>query len=893
MPCPDENQILAFLDGRATGSEARRFEDHADACPECRALIAELGRAIEAAAPPLEHWPSRSGGDVVGPGDRIGRYLIVEPLGAGAMGVVFRAHDPDLDRDVALKLVRVLGLAPEQAERARGRLLREAQAMARLSEPNVVAVHDASVVGEDVYVAMELVAGVDLATWLAASERDWRQVIDVFIDAGAGLAAAHAAGVVHRDFKPSNVLIGPSDRVRVTDFGLAAIEGRLALGSEPEVAGSPPPASSDALTRTGTTMGTPAYMSPEARRRDPVDERSDQYSFAVSLAEALSGERPEAEHAPAVGAAPPRVRRILERALAAQPAARFASMDELTSALSRARRSPRRRAAVAAAALVAITAAGAAGFWGARRGETGPCGAGPTKLEGVWDREVRSRIEAAFTASEVGYAADVLVTATANLDRFAAAWVDGYTDACEATHVRHEQSAELLDRRMHCLGGELRRFAATTELLGRASPPIVARAISISGLGDGLARCADVAALTRETPRPVGPSAEAEIERIDEEYTRVRGLALEGKQREALAAIESLVRAAEAVGYDRMEAEIVGYLGELQWRTGDLEAARRSLYRAISAAERARSDDIRAGTMSVLVAVIGFEEGRHREALEIARLAELALEAAGDRARLANLISNRGSIHFARGDIDAAEADYRRARALMREEYGPDDPRTGQIINNVALIEEERGRHDDAVASYSEALGIYEKSLGKRHPQIALTLANRASSLANLERHDGATDDLERALAIRRETLGDAHPDVAMTYRVMAQVADAAGDRETALAHALRAAELGAAAYPARHPEIAATGAVLGKMLARLERHEEAARELRAALAIWAEREVENAFVSETRFNLAIALWGSGGDRREALALARRARKELADRPDSAAAVETWLRERR
>src|SRR5690606_27163524 len=143
-------------------------------------------------------------------------------------------------------------------------------------------------------------------------------------------------------------------RVRVTDFGLAAIEGRLALGSAPEAAGAPPPVSSEALTRTGTTMGTPAYMSPEARRRGPADERSDQYSFAVSLAEALSGERPEAGRAPAVGAAPLRVRRVLERALASEPAGRFASMSELTAALSRARRSPRRRATLAAAALVAI-----------------------------------------------------------------------------------------------------------------------------------------------------------------------------------------------------------------------------------------------------------------------------------------------------------------------------------------------------------------------------------------------------------------------------------------------------------------------------------------------------------------------------------------------------------
>ena len=914
MSCPDDNEILGFLDGRFSDVEARRFEDHVGACADCRALVAELGRSLEPGEPAgralpgaaaSDHWQARSGGDVVGPGSRVGRFLVVDRIGAGAMGVVFRAHDPELERDIALKLIRVLGLAPDAAGRARARLLREAVAMARLAHPNVVAVHDASVVGDAVFVAMELVDGVDLARWLGEGGRGWREIVEVFIEAGRGLAAAHAAGVVHRDFKPQNVLIGPGARVRVTDFGLAALRGevadepgggtRLAVGSAPE-ASAPLPAGADAagaataLTRSGVTMGTPAYMSPEARAGAAVDERSDQYSLAVSLVEALSGERPDGPRLPPLRA-PARVGRILARALSPEPARRYPSMSALVDALARARRS-RLRPVLAAAAPAALAAA-AALLLADRGDEPAPCTAGPARAAAVWSPGVRAALGEKFRQTGIGYAPDVFATAAAQLDRHAADWVRGYTEACEATHVRGEQSAALLDLRMQCLGDELRRFGAAVDLLGGASPAVVARAISIATLGDGLARCGDVAALTRETPRPVGPSADAAIDRISAEYDEVRAIALEGDQQEALRRAAALARAAEEVGYDRMEAEIVGYLGELQWRAGDLEAAKRSLWRAVEAAERARSDDIRAGTMLVLVAVIGFEEARHKEALEIARLAELALRARGDRGRLANLTSNRGSIHFGMGDIDAAEADYKAARDLMLAEYGPEDPRTGQILNNVALIAEERGRHAEAVETYGQALAIYRAALGPRHPQIALTLANRATSLANLERLAEATADLEQALAIRREVHGAEHPEVGTTHRIMAQLAIQAGELDRALAEAGQARAILGRALPDDHPEIAATRAVTGQILERLGRHAEAIDELTAALGIWQAREVTGALPSMSRFRLARAMWAAGRDRPGALALARRARQELDGDPDSAGPIDEWLRGRR
>ena len=885
MGCPDEDGVLRFLDGQASDREARALEEHVDGCAPCRALVAELGRSMAAPS-----WQARSGGDVVEPGSRVGRYLIIERIGAGAMGVVYRARDPELDRDVALKLVRVLGLDPDKAERARDRLLREAHAMARLSDPNVVAVHDASAVGDAVFVAMELVDGVDVAAWLEAEARPWREIVDVFIEAGRGLAAAHQAGIVHRDFKPGNLLVGPGARVRVTDFGLAAVDRddgggrRLARGSiEAPVAGG-----SD-ITRSGTAMGTPAYMSPEARAGGEVDERSDQYSFAVSLAEALSGRRPEAPGAFAGSRAPATIDRIIERALSAEPADRFPSMRALVDALERARRPRRWRAVIAGIGAVAIVAA-AAGFWAARRESPIRCDAGDERVAAIWNDQVARAIESAFRGTEIGYAPDVFASARDNLDRFASRWRAGHRDACEATHVRGEQSAALLDLRMRCLGDQLHRFEAAVDLLKQATPPIVGRAITITSLGDGLARCGDVAALTRETPRP--PGADAEIDRIAREYHRVRGLATAGRQSEALGAIERLVAEAEKVGYDRMEAELVGYLGELKWRAGDLEAAKKNLFRAVAAAERARSDDIRGGTLSVLVAVIGFEEARHAEALVIARLAEAALSGIGDRGRLANLTANRGSIHFGMGDIDRAEADYERAHEMMLAEYGERDPRTGQSFNNLALIAEERGRHREAVDTYGRALSIYTGALGARHPQVALTLANRATSHANLGDHAAALDDVKRALEIRVEVLGPDHPEVGTTHRVIAAIATSAGDPALALEHAERARAILQPRLPAGHPEMASVSAVLGESLLGAGRHAEAAEALEKAIAIWEAAGVKNAHGSMTRYHLARALWETG-ERRRAIGLARQARSELGGHPDDRAAIDAWLGERR
>ena len=303
---------------------------------------------------------------------RVGRYLVIEEIGSGGLGVVYSAYDPQLDRKIALKLVNPARVTPRTA----ARMQREAQAMARVTHPNVVAVHDAGEHGDGVFIAMELVGGVTLRAWKRAQQRSWKQIRDVLVSAGHGLEAAHRQGLVHRDFKPANVLVDGQDRARVLDFGLA----RAAEASRDEVSDSGQLLSMD-LTQTGTLLGTPSYMAPE-QFEGHADARSDQWGFCVTAYEMLYGGRPfggtdarsmfaavRAGKIPtphASSTVPAWVFKALSRGLSVDPAKRFASMHDLLSALSRDKRSRRMQIMGVGLAVVLSSAGTAAALWATR-----------------------------------------------------------------------------------------------------------------------------------------------------------------------------------------------------------------------------------------------------------------------------------------------------------------------------------------------------------------------------------------------------------------------------------------------------------------------------------------------------------------------------------------------
>ncbi len=335
VACPGEETLAELIDGRLGAGERARIKGHLRGCEACRSIVAGAG------VPPSE------GGDRAGRlerGTRVGRYIVLELVGTGAMSTVYAAHDPDLDRLIALKLLR----SHDGGDELRARLLREAKAMARLSHPDVITVHDVGTYGSQLFVAMELVVGGTLRDWLACEVRDWPDVLAVFSHAGRGLACAHAAGLVHRDFKPDNVLVGEDGRVRVTDFGLVRAV-REAGGAIADVESLGGDALDATITRTGALVGTPAYMAPEQFLGASADARADMFSFSVALYEALYGERPFTgtnipalrasatagvlRPAPLASRVPEGVREVLVRGLRPRPDDRFPSMDALLSAL--------------------------------------------------------------------------------------------------------------------------------------------------------------------------------------------------------------------------------------------------------------------------------------------------------------------------------------------------------------------------------------------------------------------------------------------------------------------------------------------------------------------------------------------------------------------------------
>ena len=386
MGCLDDNVAVDFAQGSLSGVQAAVVERHLASCRDCRTLVATLAPGPGERDSDLATAPRRGRGSdaghgrttepVVALGDQIGRYVVLRRLGAGGMGVVFAAYDPQLDRKIALKLLRTgIGLGEREAN---ARLVREAQAIARLSHPNVVAVYDVGTAGADadLYLAMEFVEGDTLTHWLRRWERPWPEIVAMFVEAGRGLAAAHAVGLLHRDFKPDNVLVGSDGRVRVSDFGLA----RSAVTDDEGGGHHPVPALSDLrtpLTGTGAILGTPRYMAPEQLRGASVTATADQFSFCVALYEALYGQHPlpgetAAEMAdgtarmaapPASSVVAPALATILARGLDPQPARRFPSMTALLEQLipPAPRPRPRRLALVAfGAASLVLAGAGAA-----------------------------------------------------------------------------------------------------------------------------------------------------------------------------------------------------------------------------------------------------------------------------------------------------------------------------------------------------------------------------------------------------------------------------------------------------------------------------------------------------------------------------------------------------
>jgi tetratricopeptide (TPR) repeat protein/predicted Ser/Thr protein kinase len=696
---------------------------------------------IDAGAPsnaPATRAPTLALGAVVG------RYLILDRLGSGGMGVVYAAYDPELDRKIALKILR-----PDSTggSGGRSRLLREAQAMARLSHPNVVSVFDVGTFGDDVFIAMELVEGTTLKQWLNAQPRSTREVLAVFVQAGRGLEAAHECGIVHRDFKPENVIVDRQGRARVLDFGLARVAGSEVPRGEPR---SPPeltPSSrtplADVLTRTGTLLGTPAYMSPEQWHGLAADERSDQFSFCVALYEALYGERPfDAASALLLGAevtggrvgkvpvgsnVPGWLRAILLRGLAVDKNNRYPSMGALLEALGQDPSRTRRRW-IAVGAALATVAALAQGFRLVARHRSGLCKGSAQQLVGVWDEPRRQAVQAAFLRTGKVFAQDAFVGAARALDEYAHRWVGMRQEACEATRVRGEQSEELFDLRMECLGQRREEVRALIDLFTQADGEIVTKAVqAASGIGD-LSTCANAAALRAPIRPPANAQARRQVEELRAKLARDKALDEAGKYDQVLALATTIADEAKALGYQPVEAEALLRLGRVGFVTGKYEVAGQALFDATARAEAAHNDQVAAEAW-VMLTWLAREQGRYAEGHRWARLAEAKLARVGSPLfEESTLLAGIGALLGDEGKYEEALAVERRSLAIREKALGSLDPSVAWSLNNIGVTLFDLSNYEEALRYHQRALAIREKVLGPEHPDVAASLKNMASS---------------------------------------------------------------------------------------------------------------------------------------------------------------------
>ncbi len=732
-------------------------------------------------------------------GTRIGRYVVLGPIGAGGMGLVVKAFDPELDRQVAVKLIRPDDVRPGAAQR----LLREAQALAKLAHPNVVPVFDVGEFEGGVFVAMELIDGLSVSQWLRRRRRSRREILSVFTAAGRGLEAAHRAGLVHRDFKPSNVVVGDDGRVRVLDFGLACVPH----SQQPPDAGEAPPESeppsSDSLlgtplTRAGAVVGTPGYMSPEQEQGGTVGARSDQFSYCAALYRALCGKLP---FPGGVGdSAPPGRRdsrlpawlhRILVRGLQRDPADRFASMSDLLAALARGEGRRRRFAVAVAAALAVGGLAVGLGLQLFRSHAPALCRAGSGEVAAVWNPAARARVAAAFADSGRSYAEDSWRRAAPVLDRFAAAWAAARDQSCRATRVLGTQSEALLDRRTVCLDRRLAELRATVELLEHAGPGEVDRAIElVTGLTP-VDRCADRALLHSDVELVEDPALRDRVAEVAAQLDRAHVLSRAGKVADAEVLAENAVARAEKLDYPPLLAEALFRLGDCQLETEGFAAARATTERAFQAALAAGDDQIAAWAAMQMLYFLSYDGG-DPAAVDLwagiaASYPDRVSEPAAYRSRLEQHLAN---VAATRGD-DAAALDH--MEAALRIIQAEPDPAPFDVtdqLSHLAAQYSRNGRYQDALDKNSEAIELAEKLVGPHHIMVGKYLVNQVDPLLALGRNQEALAAARRSLAILESALGPSHTFVGLAVVRVARSLAALGQRADGLVMARRAVDI-------------------------------------------------------------------------------------------------------
>jgi tetratricopeptide (TPR) repeat protein/predicted Ser/Thr protein kinase len=791
---------------------------------------------------------------------RMGRFSLITRIGTGAMGEVYAAYDEQLDRKVAIKLVR-----PDAASGSSQRLLREAQVLARLSHPNVVQVYEAGTIGDRVFLAMEFIRGQTLRQWLIQQAelpepKRWRSVLAMFLAAGRGLQAAHAAGLVHRDFKPDNVLVGSDGRVCVADFGLA----RLAPGNPstedtwdatPDPSGrASSPRPTDVLTRNGAVMGTPAYMSPEQWGGRPIDARSDQFSFCVALYEALYGARPfgdenrtliqkrvlagEYRQPPDATAVPARIWTVLQRGLALAPADRYPDMGTILDALAADPRH-RWRHRVVKALLLASGALAGAGL--ALQAASGPardsCALAGASVTSIWNPEVAGEVHRVFTTSGVPYAMALWNILEPRIDEYAAMLQEARQAACTATYTRHEQSEDIFDLVTLCLDRRERHLKALRGQLVRADASTIEHSAEAVAALPRIEACEESEDLVLGLQPPV-EAEEAAVRAIQDQLARIHLMQLSGQHQQALEQAPAQVRAAGRLAYLPVRAEALHQLGVL-WREGgsgdQVARAEATLKEALDLAESHHHDELVNQIWLDLLLLARRHHTDYTLAHEWARRAmatSYRLRSPGQqRQQRSAALSLRGALHAQQGELALAEEDQRAALQLLSDQPGAPPLARARRLHALANTLLARGRVAEARVAFEESLTLRKAELGDSHPGIARLSYDMALALRESGELTRARELLGQALAIWTAVHGPVNLDVADARLALANLAETTGDLDVAADHARLAREIYRQVVPADSPRQAYPEAAVALIASRRGHFTEALAGYERALA--------------------------------------------------------------
>lgn len=703
--------------------------------------------------------------DTPAPAVSIDRFRVLRVVGQGAIGAVYEAYDPRLDRRLALKLVR--GGLPEKAQAL---LLEEARTLAKVVDPNVVTLFDAGTVEDRVYIAMEYVSGGALSEWLTEESRSVQEILGAFAQAGRGLAAAHRFGIVHRDFKPSNVMRTPDGVVKVGDFGLAR-----ALAVAPiETTGEQPlsnSGSSDGLV-TSTVAGTPAYMAPEALDGS-IDPRSDQFSFCVALWEALFGERPAAGiQAVAQGDATPersggrrvprRIVAAIARGLSVDPQRRWPSMQSLLAALQ-----PRRAARVWQGAAI-LLAGGVVGSALVFEPAEKPCTFADDGLAGAWDEEIRGRADAAFDALELPYAKETWARVEGSLDAYATSWSAARREACEVSLVRHERSPEAYDLASACLERHRDALAELTTVLADPDPAAAERAVAATADLPSVDACQEMEALRAGAPS-ADPATRQAVAKLRRGLSKVRALLDFGRIEGAGSTLEPLHDRARELGEPRILAETWDLQGRVAEARGEFEAAADAYKLSLEHAARGRHDRYAAGVWVSLVDVTAGALAQASEALSLAVAARVAVARVEDDGKLLAVLEHAvGTAYMTRDDLPAAEAHHRKGLELRRN-HDPDNALgIASSLSRLGSVLIAQRRAAESVDLLSEVRDEFVAALSANHPRVATAEATLARALAAAGKMEEAVEHFQRSVDISEAALGPEHPKTLTRLGMMA-----------------------------------------------------------------------------------------------------------------------------